>query len=750
MLARLSLEEKVAQLRALWQDKGKLMDREGQFDPEKAKQVIPHGIGQITRPSDRMGQANAPRRLRDPKETVAFVNAVQRFLLEQTRLGIPALFHEEGLHGYQALFATHFPQAIALAGTFDPELVEQVYTLVAREIRARGVHHVLSPVVDVARDPRWGRIEETFGEDPYLVAEIGLAAVRGFQGRTLPLAEGRVLATLKHLTGHGQPESGQNIAPAHVPERMLWEVFLPPFERAVQEGGAVCVMASYNEIDGIPSHVNPKLLQRILRGTWGFQGVVVADYNGIDDLVRRHHVAVDLADAAIQALQAGVDVDLPNGAAYARLVELVRAGRVAEGAVDQAVGRHLRAKFLASVFEQPFADADYADRITGNAEARALALRAAERSIVLLKNDNHLLPLRPGAHRRIAVIGPNAGRTVLGGYSDEPRQTVSIVEGIRQRVGGVAEVLYAEGVRLVEGDDPNANTVVLADPEENRRRIREAERVARAADLIVLVVGGNERTSREGWAENHLGDRTDLRLVGQQDELVEAMVATGKPLVAVLIHGRPLAVTNLVAKVPAILDGWYLGQEEGTAVAKALFGDINPGAKLPVTVPRSVGHLPQFYNHKPSARRGYLFDTTEPLFPFGYGLSYTTFQIDRLRLSRDRIGPGDTVTVSVDVTNTGPRAGDEVIQLYLRDEVSSVTRPVKELKGFKRVTLAPGETTTVNFSLGPAELSFWNREMQRVVEPGTFRVMVGPGSVHLQATTLTVVEPGSGDASERP
>jgi len=705
LIARMTLEEKVAQMRAIWQDKSKFMDDQGRFVPEKAEQVIPHGIGQVTRPSDRMGQRNAPRQLRDPRETVEFVNAVQRFLRDKTRLGIPALFHEEGLHGYSALHATHFPQAIALAGTFDPELVETVYTLVAREIRARGVHHVLSPVVDVARDPRWGRIEETYGEDPYLASQIGLAAVRGFQGRSLPLAEERVLVTLKHMTGHGQPESGENIAPAHVTQRMLWEIFLPPFALAVKEGYALSVMASYNEIDGVPSHVNTKLLKDILRDTWGFNGFIVADYNGIDDLIRRHHVAEDFDSAAVQALRTGVDVDLPNGDAYGRLVDLVRQGRVGENYVDQSVRRHLRAKFISGVFENPFADPDYADRITGNAEARALALRAAERSIVLLKNENNLLPLRPGAHNRIAVIGPNAGKTVLGGYSNVPRQTVSIVEGIRDRVGDAAEVFYAEGVRLVEGDNPNANEVVLADPGENRQRIQEAVRVANTADIIVLVVGGNERTSREGWAENHLGDRTSLQMVGEQAELFDAMVATGKPVVVVLIHGRPLAVTEIVQKAPAILDGWYLGQEEGIAVAKAIFGDINPGAKLPVTVPRSVGYIPMYYNHKPSAWRGYLFDTTEPLFPFGYGLSYTTFKFENLRLDRNRIDLKGSVNVSVDVTNTGTRRGDEVVQLYIRDEVSSVTRPVKELKGFKRVTLQPGEKTTVTLPINQRDLS---------------------------------------------
>ncbi|MDX1642776.1 MAG: glycoside hydrolase family 3 N-terminal domain-containing protein [Thermoanaerobaculia bacterium] len=751
LLGRMTLEEKVAQTVAVWSQKNRFLDTDGRFDLVAARRAFPHGVGQVARPSDNW-QRGTPgvTPTRSPRETVDLVNAIQRWLVEETRLGIPAILHEEGLHGYQARDATSFPQAIALASTWDPHLVEEVYRIVGREIRARGAVQALTPVVDVARDPRWGRIEETFGEDPHLVAEMGLAAVRGFQGASLPLAADRVFATLKHMTGHGQPESGTNVGPANLSERLLREVFFPPFERAVREAGAMSVMASYNEIDGIPSHVNRWLLTDVLRGEWGFEGFVVADYYAVAELVRRHGVAPTPAEAAAQALRAGVDIELPDPEAYPHLSDLIASGRLPEAVLDRAVARLLRAKFLAGLFESPYADADYAERITGNAEARRVAVRAAERAVVLLENDAGLLPLDPAALRRVAVIGPNAAETILGGYSDVPKQTVSLLDGVRQRVGDQVDVVFARGVRITESRNWWADEVRLADPEENRRLIAEAVEVAGSADVVVLAVGDNEQTSREAWAETHLGDRTRLDLVGQQDDLVRAVIATGTPTVVVLIHGRPLAVSWIAEAAGAVVDAWYLGQETGTALARVLFGDVNPGGKLPVTVPRSVGQLPVFYNHKPTARRGYLFDTTAPLWPFGHGLSYTEFEIGAPRLSRPRIAPGESVAVEIDVTNVGDRSGDEVVQLYLQDPIASVTRPVKELAGFERITLAPGERRTVAFEIGPPALRFFDRQMRRVIEPGEFEVMVGPSSVDLRSVTLIVEEEaGSGPGAER-
>ena len=738
LLKRMTLEEKVAQMLCVWTNKTEIFDDNLQFDEAKAKARYPNGVGQLARPSDRKGPIS-PRlaRLRDARETVALVNAVQRWAINDTRLGIPALFHEEGLHGYATMDAMNFPQAIAEASTWDPDLVREVDSIVAREIRARGVSLVLSPVVDVARDPRWGRIEETFGEDPYLVSRMGIAAVEGLQGEQLPLADGKVFATLKHFTGHGQPESGTNVGPAEISERTLRENFFPPFEEIVRNTNVRSLMASYNEIDGVPSHANVWLLRDVLRGEWGYKGAIVSDYYGIEQLVDLHHVEENYAGAAIRALHAGVDMDLPDGNAYATLVDSVRAGRVKMGEIDAAVRRILTVKFLAGLFEHPYADGDAADALTGNAEARALALKAAERAPVLLKNDG-VLPLSTDNLGTLAVIGPNAAIARLGGYSGIPRQTVSVLQALQARVGNKAKIIYAEGVRITENDDWWADEVKLADPAENEKRIADAVEVAKHADKIVLVLGDTEQTSREGWAATHLGDRDKLTLPGQQDELASAIFALGKPTIVVLLNGRPPAVVNISEKANALIEGWYLGQEGGTAVAEVLFGDVNPGGHLPVTIPRSVGQLPMFYNYKPSAHRGYLFDTTAPLYPFGWGLSYTTFDISAPRLSAATIAPDGSVDVAVDVKNTGSRAGDEVVQLYIHQRVSSVTRPIKELKGFERVRLAPGESRTVTFHLDHRSLWFWNKDMKRVVEPGEFDIMAGPNSVDLKTAVLTV------------
>jgi beta-glucosidase len=603
------------------------------------------------------------------------------------------------------------------------------------------VHHVLSPVVDLGRDPRWGRIEETYGEDPYLVSRLGVAAVRGYQGRTLPLAKNKVFATLKHFAGHGSHEGGINTAPALVPERLLRSELLVPFEAGVKEAGAYTVMPSYNDVDGVPSHVNRWLLEDVLRREWGFQGLVASDYFAIEQLVSRHHVARDKQDAARQALEAGVDIELPDPDAFPALVAMVKDGRVAEADVDRAVGRMLRAKFLAGLFEQPYVNVDEVERATNTPEDQAVALEAARKSIVLLKNAGNVLPLDRARLKTLAVIGPNAKGLHLGGYSKDPGRGVDLLTGITAAAGSGVRVLHAEGVRITEHEaNWSADKVVLGDPAKNRERIQEAVKVARQADAVVLVIGTNESTSREAWADNHLGDVADLSLMSQQGELVDAMLQTGKPVVVVLSNGRPLAIPEVAARVPAILETWYAGQEGGTAVGEVLFGTVNPGGKLPITFPRSVGQLPVYYNRSPTSFRNYLDLTREPLWAFGFGLSYTTFALTNLKVGSPSIGPAGHTTVTVDVKNTGARAGDEVVQLYLHDVVSSVTRPTKELRGFERVSLKPGESKTVTFSLGPAELSLIDRRMQRVVEPGRFEVMVGTNSSQLITATLDVVE----------
>jgi beta-glucosidase len=744
----MTLEEKVAQMLCLWNAKRQITDAQGHFDSIRAPEWFRVGIGRIERPSDGHGA----------RAEAEFTNAIQRWVKDHTPLGIPVIFHEEALHGLMGSEATSFPQAIALASTWNPELVERAFGVVAQEVRARGAQQVLAPVVDVARDPRWGRIEETYGEDPYLVAQMGLAAVRGFQGGGRTIPAGRIIATLKHMTGHGQPESGTNVGPTSLGERTLREVFFYPFEVAVKQGHARSLMPSYNEIDGIPSHANRWMLRDVLRGEWGFDGTIVSDWQAIRQLAGRHRVAADDADAARQALAATVDVELPDVETYHTLVEQVRRGAVPEAAINDGVRRLLRDKFELGLFENPFVDLARADEISGAVASQPLALEAARQAIVLLQNRGGLLPLKADQARRVAVIGPHAAEVMLGGYAGVPRHSVSILEGIRQRLGAGATVSHAEGVRLTEdsvftdGPQPlvggtrsrtraSADRVALADTADNQRRIAEAVALARASDVAILVVGDNEQTAREAYAENHLGDRSDLRLVGQQEELVRAVLDTGKPTVLVLINGRPPAIPELAERAPAILEGWYLGQEGGTAVAEVLFGDVNPSGKLPVSFPRSVGQLPVFYNRKPTARRGYLFASARPLFPFGHGLSYTTFAYAAPTVSPARIPPDGRATASVEVTNTGTRAGDEVVQLYLRAEVSRVTRPVMELKGFRRITLAPGERRTVTFELGPEQLSYYGPEMKRVVEPGRFQVMVGGSSDAVKSVVLEVVKP---------
>ncbi|MGB6450897.1 MAG: glycoside hydrolase family 3 N-terminal domain-containing protein [Steroidobacteraceae bacterium] len=739
LLSRMTLAEKIAQITCVWDRKQEFLDAAGNFDPTKARAAFPAGIGQVARPSDLRGSGDDPfeRPFRDARQTVVLVNAMQRYAVNDTRLGIPVLFHEEALHGYVARGATSFPQAIALASSWDPTLLTRVFSVAAREARARGVPLVLAPVVDVARDPRWGRIEETYGEDPYLVSRLAIAAVQGLQGDALPLAPDKVFATLKHMTGHGQPESGTNVGPADIGERTLQEVFFPPFAAAIRSANAQTVMASYNEIDGIPSHANYWLLHDMLRGEMGFKGIVVSDYDGIEQLVSLHRVEPDLAHAAARALHAGVDVDFPDGEAYAKLPEALAAGLVTQSEIDDAVRHVLRMKFLAGLFEHPYADAGYAERITDDAEARALAVQAARETTVLLKNDG-TLPLDAGKLRTLAVIGPNAAAVRLGGYSNVPGHAVSLLQGIRAKVGKRVRIVTAEGVRLTDKGDWYTDQVVLASPQENLARIREAVEVARAADEIVLALGTSAAISREGWASNHLGDRDQLGLIAQQDDLARAIFALGKPVVVVLINGPPLSIPQIAARASALVEAWYPGQEGGTALADILFGDADPGGKLPVTIARSVGQLPMFYDDKPSAHRGYLFDSDQPLFPFGFGLSYTTFDIGVPRLSADRIRAGEPVTVSVDVRNTGRAAGDEVVQLYLHELVSSVTEPVKQLEGFRRVTLAPGESTTVRFALDRAAFALWDERMRHVIEPGTFQIMVGSSSADLKTTTLDV------------
>lgn len=732
LLNRMTPQEKLAQVICIWQQKTSFLNADGSFSKIKADSVLKYGLGQIGRPSEE----------RNAREMAQFTNEIQQYFIEETRLGIPVIFHEECLHGHAAPDGTHYPQPIGMAATWDRKLIKDIFTATAKEARLRGASQALTPVVDVAREPRWGRVEETYGEDPYLVSEMGLAAVQGFQGNGPGIDKEHLISTLKHFAAHGQPESGNNIAPVNISERVIRETFFYPFKKSVQQGGVMSIMASYNEIDGVPSHASDWLLNTVLRDEWGFDGVVVSDYYAIKELFSRHHVAEDMSTAATMALKAGVDIELPDPEAFPSLAQSLAEESLDIAYLDQAVRRILKHKFLAGLFDDPYVDPDLADKVVGSEAHRELALKAAHKTITLLQNRDKVAPISPKKVKTIAVIGPNANKELLGGYSNKPKQFVTVLQGIKERAGTNVNVLYAEGCRITEAGSWYEDPVELSDPKEDRQRIREAVAIARQADVVVLAIGGNELTSREGWSESHLGDRTDLQMVGVQNELIDALAKTGKPIIAFLFNGKPLAINNLVEKVPTVFECWYLGQETGYAVADVLFGTVNPGGKLPITFPRSVGHIPAYYNYKPTARRGYLFDKVSPLFAFGYGLSYTTFNVSEPELSESTISKEGSTQVSVILTNTGDVKGEEVVQLYIRDKVSSVTRPVKELKQFARIGLEPGESQQITFILTPEMLSFYDINMEYVVEPGEFQIMVGSSSRNedLKSITLTVVK----------
>ena len=742
LLARMTLEEKAAQLSCKWGTKIEFMDDAGNFSATKASKSLVNGIGQIARPSDFRGTAKyLAVEFRSIEDTVTLVNAVQRFLVEKTRLGIPALFHEELAHGLLAGEATIFPVPPGLASSWDPQLVEQVFTVAAREGRARGATVALTPVIDLMRDPRWGRSEEFFGEDPYLVGQMGIAAVRGLQGRQRPLAPDRVFATLKHFV-HGMPQGGLNTAPADVSERTLRESYLVPFRDVIRAADPAIIMPSYNEVGGVPAHGSVALLQTVGRDMLGFKGAYFSDYHGVKNLDDHHHVVGNGDDAAVLALQAGVQAELPEGENYARIPALVRAGRVSEKLVDAAVAQVLALKFEAGLFERPYLDAPLAVRTSQAPVHVKLARRAAEKALVLLKNDG-LLPLAVGRGLKLAAIGPNAVEPLYGGYSGDTVNGVGILQGLRNQAPAGVTIEHADGVWITapdaKGKRRSYSKSVPVTKAANEARIAEAVALARRSDVVLLVLGDVPAITREAVHITLLGDRSSLGLWGDQDALVEAVAAVGKPIVALLINGRPLAIPALAAKANALLEGWYLGQEGGNAFADVLFGRVNPGGKLTVSFPRSVGDLPVYYDRHPSAfTNHYLEAESGTLFPFGHGLSYTSFDISTPRLAKASISAREDVEVTVEVANTGKRAGDEVVQLYIRDDVSSVPRPVLELRGFERVTLAPGERRTLTFALTPDMLAFWDSAMQWMVEPGDFTISVGNSSASLKSAKLKV------------
>ncbi|MCS6827133.1 MAG: glycoside hydrolase family 3 C-terminal domain-containing protein [Caldilinea sp.] len=762
LLSRMTLEEKVAQLcglmpMAFWGPQG--------VNQAKMQATLPHGIGQISG-IGMMGGAQIRR-------TVEGLNQIQHYLVEQTRLGIPAIFHNEALNGLVAPQAINFPTAIGLSATWEPELVEQMADVIRRQMVAAGMRQALSPVMDVARDPRWGRVHETYGEDPYLCGAMSIAFVRGLQGRDW--REG-VIATGKHFLGYGLSEGGLNCAATHLGERELYECFARPFEAAIREAGLASIMNSYSEINGLPCVASKEVLTHLLRGKMGFEGFVVSDYFAVRRLLTQFHVAADLEEAAIQALEAGLDVELPNPEAYPKLVEAARAGRVDMALIDQAVRRTLTWKFRLGLFEQPYAQVDEVTTLFSDPEPRRLSRELAAKSLVLLKNDG-LLPLRKDL-KRVAVIGPHADsvRAFFGWYTFPPilelmreimrnPETAAALglpsddvqhvqpneaEAIRE---AIAEVLEAEDLETVikamypavsvreaiqQLLSPDVEVVYaqgcdLTDPA--TEGFAAAVEAVKDADVAIVVLG--DRSSMLNGTTGEGKDRASLALPGVQQQLLEAVWATGTPTALVLINGRPPAVNWAAEHVSAILEAWYPGQEGGPAIVAALWGEINPGGKLPVTIPRSEGQIPIYHYHKMGS--GYqrpeentLSQYTDipitPLYAFGHGLSYTRFEYGNLRIHPAQVDSRGQVEIACDVTNVGERAGDEVVQLYLRDRLARVTRPVQELVGFKRIGLAPGERCTVTFTVEMRQLGFYNHEMRFVVEPGYVDVMVGGGS----------------------
>jgi len=730
LLPRMTLEEKCAQLN-LWPNLAELLKhRTIEEDIALTLPEIAQGVGAIEY------DTKLPA-----ADYAAFHAAIQRYLKEKTRRGIPALFDGEACHGFVGANATVFPVPLTLASTWDPALVERVFTAVAREMRVYGVTHAATPVLDLAREPRFGRFDEFYSEDPYLVARIGVAAIQGLQGRERTIDAHHLLACAKHFTGHGQPEGGTNMAPADFSERVIREMHCYPFEVAVKEANVRSVMASYNEIDGVPNHLNHWLLTDLLRGEWGFDGFVISDYDGVSRTINRQFVCANPADAGLRALNAGVDFELPSTKAndcFQHLATLIRDGKLDGAVLDRAVTRVLRNKFILGLFENPYTPAaEETARVMNSPAHRALAREAAEQGLVLLKNEHRTLPFDRRAIRRLAVIGPNATKVHYGSYA-ATTEGISILQGLRDYGQGQFEVSYAEGFKIYENDQ----TLSAADktPAAEEQRIADAVSAARDCDAVLLVMGGNEETCHESWFPDHFGDTNDLNLLGRQNDLTRAVLAVGQPVAVLLVNGRPLAINELAARAPAILEGWYLGQEQGAAVARVLFGDVNPGGKLTVTIPRSVGDLPVYYNHKPLVHEHpFVSGPYAPLYPFGHGLSYTQFHYDRLSVSPAAARPGENVTVTVQVENTGDRAGDEVVQLYVRDVIGSVTRPVQELKDFRRISLAPGETRTVSFTLTPDKLQFYDLALRRVVEPGEFQVMVGTSSADYQTAKFEVL-----------
>lgn len=742
LLVRMTLDEKISQMNML-SLKHLKFDKKGRVTKKSLDSLFKAGsIGTLESPFIGVDQI------------AALSEAADTYLRKNTRLGIPAIQIAECLHGQLAFGATIFPQTVGQGSTWNPDLIKKMGATIAYEASLSGVDQALSPIFDLARDPRFGRAEESFGEDPYLVTEMGKAFVIGMQGEPeltrTHIPDGKLMCTAKHYVAYSTPYAGINLGPNNLGPRELRDLHLYPFKKVIQEANIYSLMPAYNEVNGIPMHSNKYLMKDVLRDELGFKGYVFSDYEAIAMLNYFHKVTEDAATTAISALEAGVDLEAPKSFGYSELSNLVKTGKVDVALIDQAVRNILTAKFKAGLFDKPYKAPKKVSKLIHNEEAVNLALEIAEESIILLKNDNNLLPLNSDKLKSIAVIGPNADQVQYGDYSytKDNASGVTILDGIHKYAKNKFDVNYAKGCNITGSDLSNIPAAVAA---------------AEKSDVVVLVIGGTSSVlSGIGWGKDIPGDyptsgegfdRTSLTPPGVQPELIAALHKTGKPIVMVMVHGRAYSITWEKENIPAIVEAWYPGEQGGTAVAKILFGDVNPSGKLTVSVPKSAGHIPVFYNYKPSGRgfywnrgtpekpgRDYVFSSPDPLFPFGHGLSYTQFEYSDLQVEDAKLDMNGEIKLSLKVKNTGKVTGKEVIQVYINDKVSSITTPVKALKEFKKVAIAPSETTTLHFSIPMNEFGLWDQDMKYIIEPGKFDIMVGSSAEDIRLHKTITIE----------
>ncbi len=729
LLARMTPEEKTAQMVTLYgfprvvKDELPTAEWKNAFWKDGIGNIDEHGNGNV----GFEGKLEMPKNAFPWTNHGRLINEVQRFFIEDTRLGVPADFSNEGIRGLLHVKATSFPAQIAVASTWNKDLVRKIGQITGREARALGYTNVYSPILDLARDPRWGRTVETYGEDPFLISTLGVEQVKGIQ-------ESRVISTLKHFAVYSIPKGGRDGHARTDPQATWREVqtmFLEPFRRAVKEGGALGVMASYNDYDGVPVEASSLFLTEILRKEWGFKGYIVSDSDAVEYIHTKHRVAPTPLEAAVMAHEAGLNVrtNFTRPEKHGELLrEALKTGRLKMEVVDARVRELLRMKFWLGLFDQPYvADPAAVEKIVRAPDAMVASARAARESIVLMKNENAALPLTKTL-KRVLVAGPLAdnARAWWSRYGPQQLEFVTPLAGIRKKLGASVDVRFVEGCSIVDKNFPESDVFKEATPPEVRAGIEAAVAAAKDVDVIIAVLGENEGISQESHS------RVSLNLPGHQEELLRALHATGKPVVLVLSNGRPLSVNWAAKHVPAIVELWFPGEAAGDALADILFGDENPSGKLSITFPKSAGQLPFNFPAKPASQAKDLGMVEGPLFAFGHGLSYTQFNYGALKISPERAGTDATITVSADITNTGKHAGTEVVQLYVRDDYSSVTTYDQSLRGFERLALAPGETKTVTFTLKPEHLALYDRANQWTVEPGRFTVMIGASSADIR------------------